>query len=160
MELKKVTNQNLWDVVNLKVKSDQKEYVADNATSLLEAYATQNEGEKVETFAVYEKDNLVGFAMINFNVCNWEGAPKVARNNYCLWRFMIDQKYQDQGLGRAALNKIIDYAKTNPLGKGRQMYLSYVPGNTYAEKLYRDFGFVANGEKDEEEIVLVLDLEK
>lgn len=29
MELKKVTNQNLWDVVNLKVKSDQKEYVAD-----------------------------------------------------------------------------------------------------------------------------------
>ena len=58
MELKKVTNQNLWDVVNLKVKSDQKEYVADNATSLLEAYTTQNEGEKVETFAVYEKDNL------------------------------------------------------------------------------------------------------
>ncbi len=58
MELKKVTNKNLWDVVNLKVKSDQKEYVADNVTSLLEAYATQNEGEKVETFAVYEKDNL------------------------------------------------------------------------------------------------------
>ena len=47
MELKRITNQNLWDVVNLKVKSDQKEYVADNATSLLEAYATQNEGEKV-----------------------------------------------------------------------------------------------------------------
>ena len=64
MELKKVTNQNLWDVVNLKVKSDQKEYVADNATSLLEAYATQNEGEKVETFAVYEKDNLVGFIQL------------------------------------------------------------------------------------------------
>ena len=54
MELKKVTNQNLWDVVKLKVRSDQKEFVADNATSLLEAYATQNEGGKVETFALYE----------------------------------------------------------------------------------------------------------
>ena len=42
MELKKVTNQNLWDVVKLKVRSDQKEFVADNATSLLEAYAAQN----------------------------------------------------------------------------------------------------------------------
>lgn len=112
MELKKVTNQNLWDVVNLKVKSDQKEYVADNATSLLEAYATKNEGEKVETFAIYEKDNLVGFAMINFNVYHWEGAPKVARNNYCLWRFMIDQKYQDQGLGVDALAVLIKYIKT------------------------------------------------
>ena len=128
MELKKVTNQNLWDVVNLKVKSDQKEYVADNATSLLEAYATQNEGKKVETFAIYEKDNLVGFAMINFNVYHWEGAPKVARNNYCLWRF--------------------------------KLYLSYVPSNVAAEQLYNAAGFVPNGEKIEEEIVLVLDLEK
>ena len=73
MELKKVTNQNLWDVVKLKVRSDQKEFVADNATSLLEAYATQNEGGKVETFALYEKDTLVGFAMINFN----EKRPKI-----------------------------------------------------------------------------------
>lgn len=124
MELKKVTNQNLWDVVNLKVKSDQKEYVADNATSLLEAYATQNEGKKVETFAIYEKDNLVGFAMINFNVYHWEGAPKVARNNYCLWRFMIDQKYQDQGLGVDALAVLIKYIKTMPLGNGNKLYLS------------------------------------
>lgn len=160
MELKKVTNQNLWDVVNLKVKSDQKEYVADNATSLLEAYATQNEGGKVETFAIYEKDNLVGFAMINFNVCNWKGAPKVARNNYCLWRFMIDQKYQDQGLGGDALATLIKYIKTMSLGNGNKLYLSYVPSNVAAEQLYKAAGFVPNGERIEEEVVLVLDLEK
>lgn len=56
--------------------------------------------------------------MINFNVCQWEGAPKVARNNYCLWRFMIDQKYQDQGLGVDALAVLIKYIKTMPLGNG------------------------------------------
>ena len=159
MELKRITNQNLWDVVNLKVKSDQKEYIADNTISLLEAYATQNEGEKVETFAIYEKDNLVGFAMINFNVCNWESASKVARNNYCLWRFMIDQKYQDQALGIDALVCLIRYIKSMPLGRGKKLYLSYVPTNVAAEKLYKAAGFVPNGEKIGEEIVLVLDLE-
>lgn len=160
MELRKVTNQNLWDVVKLKVRSDQKEFVADNATSLLEAYATQNEGGKVETFALYEKDTLVGFAMINFNVSIWEGAPKVARNNYCLWRLMIDQRYQDQALGIDALVCLIRYIKSMPLGRGKKLYLSYVPSNVAAEQLYKAAGFVPNGEKIGEEIVLVLDLEK
>ena len=159
MEFKKITNENIWDVVNLKVKENQKRYVATNTVSLLEAYATQNENEKVEIFAIYEKDTLVGFTMINFNVFDWERAPKVARNNYCLWRFMIDQRYQGKGLGKKALNEIIKYVKTMPLGKGGKLYLSYVPGNDYAEKLYKDAGFVPNGEKDGEEIVLVLDLE-
>ena len=72
---------------------------------------------------------------------------------------MIDQRYQGKGLGKKALNEIIKYVKTMPLGKGAKLYLSYVPGNDYAEKLYKDAGFVPNGEKDGEEIVLVLDLE-
>ena len=158
MEFKKITNKNLWDVVNLQVKANQKKYIATNTVSLLEAYATQNENERVETFAVYEKDILVGFIMINFNVFNWDGAPRVARNNYCIWRFMIDQRSQGKGLGKKALNKLIDYIRTNPLGEGEKIYLSYVPGNDWAEKLYKEAGFVSNGEKDGEEIVLVLDL--
>ena len=91
---------------------------------------------------------------------NWEGAPKVARNNYCLWRFMIDQKYQDQGLGGEALATLIKYIKTMPLGNGNKLYLSYVPSNVAAQQLYKAAGFVPNGERIEEEVVLVLDLEK
>lgn len=158
MEFKKITNKNLWDVVNLQVKENQKKYIATNTVSLLEAYATQNENERIETFAVYEKDILVGFIMINFNVFNWDGAPKVARNNYCIWRFMIDQRHQGKRLGKKALNKLIDYIRTKPLGESEKIYLSYVPGNDWAEKLYKEAGFVSNGEKDGEEIVLVLDL--
>lgn len=160
MRLEKITNQNLWDVVNLEVKPDQEKYIVDNTISLLEAYATQNEGEKVETFAIYEKETLFGFAMINFNVFKWRGAPKVARNNYCLWRFMIDQKYQDQVLGIEALSMLIKYVKAKPLGNGKKLYLSYVPENIVAERLYKFAGFVSNGEKIGDELVLVLDLEK
>ena len=171
MEFKKITNKNLWDVVNLQVKENQKKYIATNTVSLLEAYATQNENERVETFAVYEKDILVGFIInpkllpifsrnnpIVLLVTNWDGAPRVARNNYCIWRFMIDQRYQGKGLGKKALNKLIDYIRTKPLGESEKIYLSYVPGNDWAEKLYKEAGFVSNGEKDGEEIVLVLDL--
>lgn len=124
MEFKKITNKNLWDVVNLQVKENQKTYVATNTVSLLEAYATQNENERVETFAVYEKDILVGFIMLNFNVFSWDGAPRVARNNYCIWRFMIDQRYQGKGLGKKALNKLINYIRAKPLGEGKKIYLS------------------------------------
>ena len=37
MEFKKITNKNLWDVVNLQVKEIQKKYIATNTVSLLEA---------------------------------------------------------------------------------------------------------------------------
>lgn len=158
MEFKSITNDNLWEVVNLKVKANQEEYIATNTISLLEAYATQNEGEQVKTFAIYEKGTLVGFFMINFNVFNWKSAPKVARNNYCLWRFMIDQRYQGKGLGKKALNEIIKYVKTMPLGKGNKLYLSYIPENDCAGELFKEVGFVPNGENNGEEIVIVLDL--
>ena len=49
MEFKKITNKNLWDVVNLQVKANQNTYIATNTVSLLESYATQNENERVET---------------------------------------------------------------------------------------------------------------
>jgi diamine N-acetyltransferase len=73
---------------------------------------------------------------------------------------MIDQKYQDQALGIDALAMLIKYIKTMPLGNGNKLYLSYVPSNFAAEQLYKAAGFVPNGEKIEEELVLVLDLEK
>ena len=61
-------------------------------------------------------------------------------------------------MGKKALNKLIDYIRAKPLGEGKKIYLSYVPGNEWAEKLYKEAGFVPNGEKDGKKIVLVLDL--
>lgn len=55
MEFKKITNKNLWDVVNLQVKENQKKYIATNTVSLLEAYATQNENERVELLLCMKK---------------------------------------------------------------------------------------------------------
>ncbi|WP_285818123.1 GNAT family N-acetyltransferase, partial [Lactobacillus taiwanensis] len=69
-------------------------------------------------------------------------------------------KYQDQGLGGEALATLIKYIKTMPLGNGNKLYLSYVPSNVAAQQLYKAAGFVPNGERIEEEVVLVLDLEK
>lgn len=38
-----ITNNNIADVISLSVHDNQKEFVADNAISLVEAYATRNE---------------------------------------------------------------------------------------------------------------------
>lgn len=158
IKLKKITPENIWNVVKLQVKDDQKKFIASNTASILEAYATQNIGNKVETFAIYNNYQLIGFFMIDFDIWNWEGAPKVARNNYCLWRFMIDKHFQNKGLGKQSLKEIISYVKTKPLGNGNKIYLLCVQSNVHAIRLFEELGFKPNGEKDGSEIVLTLEL--
>ena len=51
-----VTNKNILDVINLTVNDNQKEYVAENAVSLAEAYATRNEGNIALPYAVYDDE--------------------------------------------------------------------------------------------------------
>lgn len=46
-----------------------------------------------------------------------EDSPKIADNNYSIWRLMIDEKYQGRGLGKKAVETAIAYLKTEPYGK-------------------------------------------
>ena len=71
---------------------------------------------------------------------------------------MIDYRYQKRGYGRDAMKLLYDYILTFPDGKEELWSTSYVEGNDNAAKMYRDLGFEPNGEKDEDEIVLVMKL--
>ena len=44
IELKEITNANIWEVCALELFDEQKNFVAENIQSLAEAYATRNEG--------------------------------------------------------------------------------------------------------------------
>ena len=87
-----------------------------------------------------------------------EKAPEILRNNYSLWRFMIDRKYQNRGYGREALRLALDFVRTLPCGEAEYCELSYEPENTVARDLYRSFGFVETGDMDGDEIIAVLKL--
>lgn len=159
INLKKVDDDNVWKIIKLSVNEDQKTFVATNTESIIEAYTTVTAGEVALPFGIYNDDELVGFVMFGYTKAIEEGDPKIAEGNYCIWRFMIDKKYQRQGLGRKALKAALDYLKAEmPCGKATHCWLSYEKENVVAKALYESMGFSENGEICEDEIVSAREL--
>ena len=161
VHLEKITHKNAWDVCELTIFESQYPFVADNEESLAEAYlAVTSEASYAYPFAVYDDDTLVGFVMLGYNESWIEGpdAPASLKNNYSLWRLMIDKRYQRQGFGREAVRLALEFVRTWPHGKAEACVTSYNPENEVARKLYASFGFAENGEMDDDEIVAVLKL--
>ena len=89
---------------------------------------------------------------------SWTDAPAIAKDSYNIWRLMIDERFQGKGFGKEAMNRILDFIKTEPCGSAETCWLSYEPENTVAKNLYRSFGFQETGDWDGNEIIAVLDL--
>ncbi len=163
LHLEKVDARNLWEIVDLKVRRDQKGFVASNDVSILQAYVCPGTGCAAFPFGVYDGERPVGFLMIGFNEAalyelDGETGPAATKNNYSLWRLMIDKRYQGRGYGREAVQLALDFIRTWPCGQAEYCELSYEPENEVARALYRSFGFEENGEKDGDEVVAVLKL--
>ena len=159
IRLEPVSEHNLWKLITLSVRDDQRGFVATNTESILEAYLALAAGGVALPFGLYDGDEPVGFAMLGYGSTGDEDEPAAADGNYCLWRFMLDARYQGRGLGKAALAAILDYIRTWPCGPAAACWLSYEPENTVAKALYFTAGFRENGETCGEEIVAVLPLE-
>lgn len=156
IHLEKVTRKNVWRLLELKVTEEQENYVATNTQSIVEAYLTLEKGGVAFPFGIYEEDLPVGFLMIGYGADDdWNDAPKIADGNYCLWRLMIDERYQHRGYGREAIRLALDFIRTWPCGEAEYCYLGYEPDNLNAKALYHSMGFQENGELDGEEIVAV-----
>lgn len=158
MELRKVDDTNLWKIVKLTVKENQKHFVATNTQSILQAYTTITKGEVALPFGLYEGEELVGFVMFGFDGYE-DGDPEYIRGSYGLWRFMIDASHQGKGYGRKALEACLDYIRTFPCGEAKYCWLSYEPENTVARKLYESFGFVETGDVVGGEVISSLKLQ-
>ena len=160
IRLEEINGKNVWDILKLKVGESQKEFVASNDVSIIEAYIAVTHHGKAFPFGIYDGDTPVGFCMIGFGADDdWEDAPAVAKDNYNLWRFMIDERYQGKGCGRAAMELILDYIGSEPCGPAECCWLSYEPENERAKALYASFGFRETGEFDGEEAIAVLKLQ-
>lgn len=155
IQLRKIDSGNIWKIVALEVGEDQKNFVATNTESLLEAYCAITSGGVALPFGIYDGETPVGFLMIGYGCGDWEHAPAIARENYSVWRLMIDRSFQGRGYGKAALAAALDYIRTFPCGEAEYCFLSYEPENETAKQLYHRFGFQENGEMDGEEIVAV-----
>ena len=134
--LRKVDARNIWQIVALEVREEQKSFVATNTESILEAYCAVTNGGVALPFGIYDGDTPVGFLMIGYGCGDWEDAPAIARNSYSIWRLMIDKSCQGRGYGKAALTAALEYIRTFPSGKAEWCFLSYEPDNMAAQRLY------------------------
>jgi len=165
LHFEKITWDNFEAIINLHVKKEQQNYVARNKDSLVHACVCMiSEGKKVTPLGIYKGKKPVGFIMIGYDVGEDDGTEPSAdwflRNNYCIWRFMIDRRYQGNGYGREAFRLALEYCRTFPMGEAKYCWLSYEPENEVAKKLYLSFGFKELPEQYEEgeEMPAVLEL--
>ncbi len=148
--LEKITYKNYVKVLwGLTVARDQKNFVASNVGSLAEAYVAITNGGVALPFAICRDKKPIGFLMIGYGLSDDDDLEEedpafveMAKKSYCVWRFMIDKRYQRRGYGRIAMQLALDYIRTFPCGKAETCWLSYEPENVVAKKLYLSFGFV------------------
>ena len=142
-----ITSKNLKAVLSLKVSKDQERvYPRSNAYSIAEAHYPPDE-DAVWMRAVYVDDNAVGFIMTS-------EVPE--KGEYFLWRLMVDEKYQGNGYGAAAVLALVDRIKLN--GNARSLHTDHLPGDNAAGGFYGSLGFRYTGEKMEGgELVMLME---
>ena len=164
IHLEKINHKNIWDIIDLKVFRAQKTFVASNIESIATAYATIDTDCHAFPFGIFNDEKPVGFLMIGYNEAVMYDAfddvtaPDALKNNYSIWRLMIDKRYQGRGFGKEAIRLALEFIRTWPCGEAEYCEISYEPENEDAAALYRSFGFIENGEMDGDEIVLLLKL--
>ena len=159
LRLERINSRNVWEIIDLSVAEDQKTFVADNTVSILEAYTAITAHGSAFPFGIYYDDKPVGFLMVGFGIDDdWDDAPEIARENYNLWRLMIDRAYQKRGYGKEAVRLALEFIRSFPCGKAEYCWLSYEPENDIARQLYRSFGFIETGETDGDELIAILKL--
>jgi diamine N-acetyltransferase len=157
ISLRQITLDNRREMFNLKVRDDQKKYVASNLSSVASCYVLSINGSQPFPFAIYAGEQMIGFVMIVYGDTGYI-QPKYAKDSYCLLRFMIDEAYQGKGYGREALSKIFDFIKTFPAGSAKYCWIPYSGDNKGAKKLYESFGFKDTGEVCNNELISRLEL--
>jgi diamine N-acetyltransferase len=141
VELREINSKTVRQICNLSVAADQTHLVAPNAHSISEAYFEP----KAWFRAIYADDTPVGFVMLYLDPEN---------DQFYLWRFMIDARYQQFGFGRQALEQVIAFVRTHP--NAREIKVSYVPEPGNPGPFYKKLGFQETGEVHNGENIMCL----
>lgn len=151
IELRPVTKDNWGALIKLKVREDQKNFVASNLYSIAQAqFGDEYEGHwDLYPFGIYDGDTPVGFLMYGINIDH-------SGYQAYIQRLMVDEKFQGRGYGRFGMEAILETFRANELIK--VVGISYEPENEGARKLYASLGFVETGRIIEDEVEAVLKL--
>lgn len=149
VELKEITEDNFYEVIDLKVSDEQEEskYVAPNVRSIAECWLYRK-NEDVFPYAVYDKDEVVGFLLLDLDV---------EEREYMIWRMMVDEKHQGRGYGRQIVEAVIEMGRDD---KDYDVLIAdYVEGNVQMKYLLESLGFKRTGfDEENNEVLMKLDI--
>lgn len=126
--LREVNKANWYWVTELRVRDEQKSFVADNSFSLAQAAYNPS---FVPLAAYNETGELVGFFMYGH---------EASHDRWWIARLMVEAAQQGKGYGRATMVEGIRMMRERTAC--REIYISYEHDNPVARQLYASLGFV------------------
>jgi len=150
-DIRPVTKDNWQALIKLKVRDDQKHFVASNVYSIAQAqFGDEYEGHwELQPFGIYEGDTPVGFLMYALNFSH-------PREQAYIQRLMVEEKFQGKGYGKFGMEWMLELFRADE--RIKKVSISYEPENEGARKLYASLGFAETGEIVDDETVAVLKL--
>lgn len=137
LKLADITEENWMTAASLRVRDDQKTYLAPAIGILARGYVYRDCGGRV--FAFDADGTLVGLALVR----EFTEEPL----GYDLQQFMIDERYQGKGYGSAALALILE--KLREEHRYDHVEICVKKEDTAAIRLYEKHGFTDSGFIDE-----------
>jgi diamine N-acetyltransferase len=139
VELREVTPANWQEALRLAVSPDQQRFIAEYAPivalALAKAYLRLG-GATWTPYAIYSGTTMVGFVALAYELGTTD--------QYWIYHFFIDHRYQRRGYGRAALQRFIELVK-HEHPTCHQLHLVVHPENHQAQRLYMAAGFRPTG---------------
>lgn len=136
VSIKPLTRFNWEQATQLQLHDYQEDFLPSVLFSL-----AQSKFENLFPYGIFEGEQMVGFLMYGeFDAICW------------ISRFMIDKRYQEQGIGKTALRHLMDILRGLP--KCKEIRTSFSRKNALAEYFFRSQGFEPMGEGIDKEIVM------
>lgn len=137
----------MWEKASeISVFREQKPFVDSVADSLMRIAGEPEDSKLVyNPYGIYSEKELVGFILYTYE--------NESKDNHWISGFAIDKDYQHQGLGRRALEQLVDFVFVkNP--ESIEVKVAVSPENTIAKDLFVSIGFKDAGWKKENREVL------
>ncbi|MGE3796802.1 MAG: GNAT family N-acetyltransferase [Thermomicrobiales bacterium] len=129
VSLQPLSTSSWEEAARLEVLPEQAEFIESNLWSIAELQFYPS----LSGYTIHAQGKMVGFLV-------WGLSPDDSRP--WLYRFMIDRRFQGQGYGRAALERLIDHVQREG---ANELWVGYHRDNTTAARLYLSLGFDPQG---------------
>ncbi|MEM0900022.1 MAG: GNAT family N-acetyltransferase [Pseudomonadota bacterium] len=142
VRLGKISRDNFDQVVELELLEAQEKNLPSNVYSIAESTLS----DTYFTRAIYADEVVVGFLMYQFGEIG-----DFDENECTIWRFMIDRRHQNKGIGKIAMGLVLGEIRAHQRCDLVDIY--YDPDNRAAAKVYAFHGFKPTGTRDDGDVI-------